>query len=89
MNTTNEELTQRAKSLFTKYDSDKNNFIDLKELRNLLNDTAKEIGIPIPNEEDVGKVMVDTDKNEDKKISIEEFIKLYKILSLMKTESVK
>jgi len=87
MKLTNEELTQHAKVLFERYDKNKNNFIEINELRNLLEDTSKEIGIPYPTDEDVTQIMVDTDKNNDEKICLNEFIKLYKILHLMKTES--
>ncbi len=84
-----EEYTLRAENLFSKYDADKDDYIEINELKNLLDDTAKEIGIPYPNDEDVEKVMLDTDKNKDNKISREEFIKLYMILCLIKSESVK
>jgi len=89
MNFEAEELTRQARILFEKYDSNGNNFIEINELKNLLDDTSKEIGIPFPSDEDVVKVMIDTDSNHDKKLGLEEFIKLYKILYLMKTESLK
>lgn len=89
MNSTNEELTKYAKLLFEKYDKNHDNFIELNELRSLLEDTSKEIGIPFPTDEDVTQVMVDMDKNNDEKICLNEFIKLFKILHMMKTESHK
>jgi Ca2+-binding EF-hand superfamily protein len=89
MNLKSEELTKLAKLLFEKYDKNNNNYIEMNELKNLLQDTSKEIGIPFPTEEDVTQVMLDMDKNNDSKICLSEFVKLYKILHLMKTESKK
>lgn len=78
------ELLDQAKALFDKYDFNKNNMIEPDELKALMHDMSKEIGIPTPSDEDVMKVMDDTDTNKDRKISREEFLNLFKILYVMK-----
>jgi Ca2+-binding EF-hand superfamily protein len=78
------ELIEQAKHLFEKYDLNKNNLIEFDELRMLMTDLSKEIGIPQPTDEDVNKVMDDTDTNKDKKISREEFLNLFRIIYTMK-----
>ena len=79
------ELIQQAKSVFDKYDLNKNGFIEFEELKLMMIDISTEIGIPSPSEEDVVRVMQDTDMNSDQKISREEFTKLFKILYVMRT----
>ncbi len=79
----NEILTQ-ADACFDKYDFNRNNMIEYSELKELMTDVAKEIGIPSPSDEDVSTIMEDTDVNRDKRISREEFITLFKIIYTMK-----
>jgi Ca2+-binding EF-hand superfamily protein len=79
------ELLQQAKNMFDKYDLNKNGIIEFEELKILMTDVSKEIGIPSPTEEDVERVMQDTDINRDQRISREEFTQLFKILYVMRT----
>lgn len=79
------ELMNQAKACFEKYDLNKNDLIEPDELKLLMTDVANEIGIPIPSDENVNKVLDDTDINGDKKISREEFLTLFKIIYVMKS----
>ena len=78
------EFKDQAMLYFTKYDTNNNDLIEPDELKCLMTDVAKEIGIPAPTDEDVEKVLDDTDMNNDKKISREEFLTLFKIIYVMK-----
>ena len=79
------ELFEQARVCFEKYDLNKNNLIEPDELKILMTDLANEIGIPVPSDDEVNKVLDDNDKNGDKKISREEFIDLFKIIYVMKS----
>jgi Ca2+-binding EF-hand superfamily protein len=77
-------IEEQARKTFHKYDLDKSNYIDLHELKVLMLDVSKEIGIPEPSEEDLKQVLIDTDKNKDNKLQLEEFLELFKIIYIMK-----
>ncbi len=79
-----DELLNQAKTYFQKYDVNNNGAIEFKELRTLMIDISKEIGIPSPSDDDVAKVMDDTDVNKDQKIFLDEFLSLFKIIYVMK-----
>lgn len=78
------EIEDQARKTFLKYDFDNSNYIDLKELRILMTDVSKELGLPDPSDEDLKQVLIDTDKNKDNKIQLEEFLELFKIIYIMK-----
>ena len=78
------ELLDQATSYFERYDLNKNGTIEFNELKMLMTDISKEIGIPTPSDDDVAKVMDDTDINQDRKISREEFLTLFRIIYVMK-----
>jgi Ca2+-binding EF-hand superfamily protein len=82
--TVSAELIAQANKCFDNYDLNKNGTIEYDELKLLMTDVAKEMGIPVPSDEDVMKVMDDTDINKDRKISKEEFVTLFKIIFVMK-----
>lgn len=79
-----EKAMEEANLLFDKYDCNKNNLIELGELKSLLTDISKEIEITPPCDEDVDQLMHDIDIDKDNKISRTEFINLFKILLVMK-----
>ncbi len=86
-NTLPDLIAKQAKECFDKYDEDKSGFIDLKELRKLMNDVSKEIGISPPTDEDITTILKETDTNNDKTIQSDEFIELFKIIYFMRTMS--
>jgi Ca2+-binding EF-hand superfamily protein len=79
-----QKVIDEAHSVFNRYDTDNSNSIEKNELRNLLSDLSKEIGIPMPSDEDVEQVMYDVDINKDKRLSRDEFLNLFKIIYQMK-----
>jgi Ca2+-binding EF-hand superfamily protein len=83
------DLVRKAEVYFNKYDQDKSNFIEINELKDLMSDLAKEIKIPLPSEQDVSVIMDDTDLNQDRRISRDEFVNLFRIIYAMKSMSKK
>ena len=81
-----DDIIDRALIKFQAYDTDNSNFIEIKELKNLMNDVSREINIPEPSDDDIYQVLKETDKNNDNKISFEEFIDLYKVIYIMQTQ---
>lgn len=81
------DLEQQALIKFKTYDLDHSNFIEIKELKTLMTDVSKEIGIPEPNDDDIYTVLKENDRNDDNKISFEEFVDLYKVIYMMKVQS--
>lgn len=79
-------IKEQAIKTFNKYDFDKSGYIDFKELTKLMNDVSDEIAIPRPGEDDLKAVLQDTDSNGDKKIQLDEFLELFKIIYIMKNQ---
>ena len=79
------EIEKQARECFKKYDKDGNGTIDREELTKLMTDTAEEIGIPKPSDDDISTVLKETDANNDQKIQWDEFLELFKIIYFMKT----
>ena len=73
-----------AEKTFKKYDQDNSNNIDYNELASALNDVAKEIGIELPTKNEILDIMKDFDFNNDKVISLDEFIAFYEVIVKMK-----
>lgn len=69
---------------FKKYDLNHNSFIELDELKMLLNDLAKSQGFPLPKDREIAQIFKDFDINSDNLISYSEFQDMYKVLSEMK-----
>lgn len=87
MNDLPKDIKEQAKKTFAKYDMDKSNFIDIRELRTLMHDVAKETGLPEPSDDDVYQILKDADTNKDKRISQEEFVDLYKVIHVLKNQN--
>ena len=64
-------LAQRGKirtltdMAFSAIDTDNNGYLDRIELKDTLREIAKEIGIPVPSENDVLIVLYELDQNDD------------------------
>lgn len=78
------DIKEQAIKSFHKYDLDKSGFIDLRELKKLMNDLSDEMSIPRPSEEDLKSVLEDVDENKDSKIQLNEFMELFKVVYMMK-----
>lgn len=68
--------TKKALEIFHQYDINKSNFIELKEYKNLLNDTCKKLNVVVP-ESSIDECFDSYDMNKDTLISKEEFIKAF------------
>lgn len=75
---------ETAKTNFAKYDKDKSNYIDAGELKKLMTDVANEIGIPAPDDSEIQETLKEFDENKDKRISLDEFMKLFEVIYEMK-----
>jgi len=80
-----EEIVDKT---FAQVDTNKNGFIDEKELGQMLNACASEIGIPNPPQEEVHAVLQKLDRNNDNQLSRDEFralvVRLYEQSEKMK-----
>jgi Ca2+-binding EF-hand superfamily protein len=81
------DFIQQATDCFNKYDANGDNFIDPSELKTLLSDVSAEVGIPSPTDEDVDKILRESDDNGDRQISREEFVKIFEIVVQMKQKN--
>jgi len=65
---------EMAKLLFEKYDTDKNGFIDEAEMKQILEDSYRQMGIPkVFTKEELDIFFDLVDENRDGKISLEEY----------------
>jgi Ca2+-binding EF-hand superfamily protein len=86
---TEEELKhfkELCNKYFDKYDTNKNGVIEFSELKPLLVDVAMEAGTGVPSDDDVRGVFNDADTDNNKVISREEFVELFKIIYVMKNK---
>ena len=73
------KFTSITSSTFDKYDKDKSGYIDQDELKEAINDMAKQLNQTTNVDEDVVKKALETlDTDKDGKISKDEFTKLTK-----------
>jgi Ca2+-binding EF-hand superfamily protein len=77
------DFKQIAFKHFKKYDRNNDEKIEFSELRNLLNDVARDLEFPELEETEIQEIIKEFDQNKDKVISREEFIKLFEVLYLM------
>lgn len=69
---------------FSRYDRDGSDTLDINEIREILREVTEELGCPAPTEYEVEAILKDYDKNNDRKISKEEFVGLYNVLEEMR-----
>lgn len=81
------KLHEIAKSAFDAVDSDRSGFIDEPELKSVMTSVAQDIGMDAPTDSDVQDVLKELDKNNDGKISLEEFkVLIRQVLEIMATQ---
>ncbi len=73
-------LKEKTKIIFEKQDIDKSNFLDLSEIKNLMDEFCKEIGIKPYSIEEISDTLKHFDTNKDNKISLQELVKLIRQL---------
>ena len=75
-----ENVIMPVDMIFQKYDKDKNGTLDLKELKNCLQDVFATLGVnKVATESDVKLFFKDYDNNADGSITREDFLKVYAI----------
>lgn len=82
-----EESKTKAMEVFELYDANQNGFIEFKEFKNLVKAASKKLGVEISDEAIVNS-FEDSDENEDRKISPEEFLKVFESIEKTKTEEI-
>lgn len=79
---TDDQLRQAIDAVFTKYDTDKSNTLDLNELKGVISDAFKQLGANRSVEAaDVKKFINAVDKNNDQKITKLELFEIFKKIS--------
>lgn len=74
------EAETQAKKMFELYDANKNGFIEFREFKKLVKDASEKTGIYIP-EDAVINAFEDSDANDDRLISLDEFLKVFNQLA--------
>ena len=77
-------MKEIAEKMFDEADTNKSNYIEFNELKDLLTLVTKEIDCDAPSDNDVKEVFKDCDISKDQKISRDEFVKMAKIIYEMK-----
>ena len=79
INNNTQKFTEITSSSFDKYDKDKSGYIEYSELKEVINDMAKQFNLATNVDEDlVKKAFESLDTNKDGKLSKEEFTQLTK-----------
>ncbi|CAD8065258.1 unnamed protein product [Paramecium sonneborni] len=74
------QVIEFSNRVFDKYDKNKSGFIEKDELTLLLNNLAKEINSQLPTKKEIDYIVRYLDKNNDQKISRNEFQELGKLM---------
>jgi Ca2+-binding EF-hand superfamily protein len=78
------KIRQQAEKVFKRHDINNSNFIEINELKNIMDEVSRECNIPLATDDEIQDVLNQTDSNNDKKLNFTEFIELYKILLEMR-----
>jgi Ca2+-binding EF-hand superfamily protein len=81
------DYVKLAEEFFKKYDTNDSNYIEQSELKKLLTDVSKEIGISPPEDVEIKELLQDYDLNKDNKISKDEFVKFFNVILEMKKDN--
>ncbi|KAM3139807.1 hypothetical protein pb186bvf_008049 [Paramecium bursaria] len=68
-----EKVLQITKAAFKVLDKDGSQFLERRELQEIMNNSAFMLKIDRPSTEEVDEVLKDLDKNQDGKLSLDEF----------------
>ena len=73
---TPDEVKELVKFEFEKYDKNQNGYLEIDEVRMLMDDTCTELGQDLMTDEQLEKVFKSLDANKDGKLSFEELFRL-------------
>lgn len=68
------------KKAFTEYDVDGSGFLERPEMRRFLDDSCKEVGVALVNEQYLDKIITNFDIDKDSRVSLKEFSEMVKPL---------
>jgi Ca2+-binding EF-hand superfamily protein len=80
-------IRKQAENVFKKHDINQSNYIEINELKNIMDEISKECNLPLATDDEIQDVLNQIDCNNDKKLSMGEFVELYKILLEMRNSS--
>ena len=84
----NAKLHEIAKAAFEAVDTDGSGYIEEPELKTVMSNVAKDIGMDEPTDSDVRDVFFELDENSDGQISLDEFkVLIRQVLELMASQS--
>ena len=72
------KMTKEAREIFDSYDSNNDGKIEKSELKLILNNISKKLGLPLPTDNDINKGFKQLDKNNNNLLEFDEFIVFYK-----------
>ena len=72
------KMTKEAREIFDSYDSNNDGKIEKSELKLILNNISKKLGLPFPTDNDINKGFKQLDKNNNNLLEFDEFIVFYK-----------
>ena len=72
------KITQSAREIFDTFDSDHDGVINISELKPLLSQISKQLGVPEPSDKDIEEGFKQLDDNNDNVLQFSEFIPFYK-----------
>lgn len=71
-------LQKAARPAFNEIDSDRSGYIEEAELYQAMQKTARAIGAKAPSKDQVKQITIEIDKNQDGRVSFDEFVELLK-----------
>ena len=72
------KMTKEAREIFDSYDLNNDGKIEKSELKLILNNISKKLGLPLPTDNDINKGFKQLDKNNNNLLEFDEFIVFYK-----------
>lgn len=71
-----EEIKKLVQETFTKYDQNQNGFLEIEEVRKMLDDTCAELNQEPISQDQLKKIFSSLDRNQDGQLSFEEIFRL-------------
>ena len=72
------KMTKEAREIFDSYDLNNDGKIEKSELKLILNNISKKLGLPLPTDNDINIGFKQLDKNNNNLLEFDEFFDFYK-----------
>jgi Ca2+-binding EF-hand superfamily protein len=82
-----DKIRKQAEEVFKKHDINHSNYIEINELKNIFDELSQQCNLPIATEDEIQDILSQIDSNDDKKLSLNEFVDLYRILLQMRNSN--